>query len=231
MNFSKIILYNLKFLGMVINELRNYADKKPLITNVRNLAEMSPLRLNRKRKFDPSLTIDEIQRLLDVLYVEAVSLNDLVASLLIFLTRIQHPNEFKVLIRDKVSQRLALEIPNYPELRKINMEKRLKEQIEEIVKIHPICKEQILYMHAFFKLEIDVSVELLDFAARQKTEEERNNILNDLRSMRLLLTARMMRNNIEVSDKFVTDAVLRARRRVIDVLEYHFDLQSHAQNN
>ncbi|SBT47245.1 hypothetical protein, conserved [Plasmodium ovale wallikeri] len=189
---------------------------------------MSPLRLSRKRHYNCSLTIEELQRLFNILYAEVVSLDDLVASLMNFLSGNRDPNDLKNLISGKVNQRLSRVIPGYPDLRKKNMEKRLVEQIEEIIKMLPISKEEILFLHEFLRLEIDQSIEILNIVAMEETEDGRNQILNDLSYIRVRFIARLRRYRVIVNDDLITAAVLRLRRRILDILEYHYDMPSHA---
>lgn len=230
-NFSKVISHNLKLFGIHTNEIECYKCQKHINNNRRNLTEMSPLRLSRKRRYNCSLTIDEIQRLFNILHAEVVLLDDLVASLMNFLSRNQNPNDFKNLISGKVNQRLSRLIPGYPDLRKKNMEKRLVEQMEEIIKMLPISKDEILFLHEFLRLEIDQSIEILNNVAMEETDDGRNWILNDLSYIRVRLIARLRRYRVIVNDDLITAAVLRLRRRILDILEYHYDMPSQAIYN
>ncbi|SBT47254.1 Plasmodium exported protein, unknown function [Plasmodium ovale wallikeri] len=230
-NLSKVILYNFKLFGMFTNELIDYTSQKKFITNERKLAEPGRLRLGKKRIYDISLTMDEIEDLNNILHCEALCLNDLVSSFIIFLSRGNHPTCYDAFIREKVRERVALSVPGYPVFRKQNMKSRLTEQMHEIIKTLPFNRDGIFYVYEFLKLEIDESEEILYFASTQKTEEHKNIVLNNLPNMRALLTARLLRNNIIVNDDMVTEAVLRVRRRVKDILDFHEHKLSRAHNN
>ncbi|SBT47258.1 Plasmodium exported protein, unknown function [Plasmodium ovale wallikeri] len=212
-------------------EQRYEAGKNKLKTSGRKLAQARPLPLSRKRSYDSSLTLDELRGLINILYCEVLSLNDLISSFIIFISKGNNPSNYDVLIREKVYKRLAIEVPSYPELKKKNMVKRLKEQMQEIINILPFTNDGVFYIYEFLKLELDESIALLGFSSRQRTEDERNGSLNDLLKIRERLTIRLMSNNIMVNDDMVTEAVLRIRKRVLDIMEYHYDKPSQSQNN
>ncbi|SBS87854.1 hypothetical protein, conserved [Plasmodium ovale curtisi] len=212
-------------------ELENYRNHNSLRKDARNLAQASSLRMSKKRTFDCSLTSDELLTLLQILYTEMLALNDIVGSIIMRTNRGEDIVNVGVIVREKLRQRILVENTKLPELRIRNMEKRLLEQMNDIFSHFSVSSKNILFMYDVLKEELDQSLLVVDCASRQKTEDARNMILNNLSDIREAFDSRLLCSNLTINEQLKIDIVLRIRRRAVDILEYHLNKDSRANNN
>ncbi|GAB68672.1 hypothetical protein PCYB_135460 [Plasmodium cynomolgi strain B] len=218
--FSSMILHNLNSLDTVLHiSLDNRNEYMPR-TNGRNLAQRNPSREALKRTYDCSLTIDEILRLLHIVHVESIAAGDIITAMILRLDRETGRVNVDGLVRDRLRRhRIA------------NMQARLTELVDEIISISPLNQYIILQKLEAYKEELDETVEILQLVARQRTEEHIYSILNNLTHIRESLNLRLLTNDIAENETAVARRALRIRSRVLDILEFQYDMPSHANSN
>ncbi|SBT47222.1 hypothetical protein, conserved [Plasmodium ovale wallikeri] len=226
-----MLIYYLNSFVIFTREFEDCRNHDSLRKNARNLAQASSLRMITKRTFDCSLTSDELMTLLQILYTEMLALNDIVGSIIMRINRGEAIDNLGVIVREKLRQRILVEHTKLPELRIQNMENRLLEQMNYVFSNFPANSANILYMYDVFKEELDQSLLVVDYAARQKSEDTRNDILNNLSDIRVAFDARLICNNLTVNEELKIDMVLRIRRRAMDIIEHHLNKDSRANNN
>ncbi|EDL47204.1 hypothetical protein PVIIG_04956 [Plasmodium vivax India VII] len=210
--------------------LDNRNDYMPR-TNGRNLAQRSPSRQALKRAHDCSLTDDEILKLFHLIHVEAIAAGDIITAMLLRLDEETGRVDVEGLVRDKLRRRIRMEMPYFPADKVVTMQARLTELVEDIVGISPLNKDIIFHKFEAYKVELDETVDILRFVARQRTEEGIYEILNNLQLIGELLAVRLRSNDIVVNENTSASMVLRIRRRILDILEFHHDMPSQANSN
>ncbi|KAI4835980.1 hypothetical protein MKS88_005199 [Plasmodium brasilianum] len=213
-------------------KLKVYKSKHNLLhPNERNLAEGSRLRLPTKRSFDCSFTVDESIRIYHILYVELLILGDIITYIINHINRTQSIIYSEEMLTEKVRQRVSIEMPSYPQLRIDNMTKRLKQQVEEVFLNKPLNQDKILKVYEGLRLEFDTTMQVLDCILRESHEDIRNHMLNNLPVIRLLHNSKLTDSNILISDDALSLIALRIRARILDLLQWHFEIYSLANNS
>ncbi|SBT47270.1 Plasmodium exported protein, unknown function [Plasmodium ovale wallikeri] len=228
---SKRIFHNIGLIGIFTSKLTDYRYHNILTTIERNLAHASNLRAGEKRCYDLSLTKDETMKLLNIIYAEELAFNDIINTLNELLNKKERHDNFSSFIREKVHKYALCEIPNYPEPRIKNIEKRLRELLKQMRLNIPLNQEKVIYMSEVFKIEFEQSKDLLWDISKLKDEDAMNEMINNLQYIRTSLDDKFTHNNIFLSEGMKINAVLRIRSRVQDILDYHFDKPSSARNN
>ncbi|SBS99354.1 hypothetical protein, conserved [Plasmodium malariae] len=135
------------------------------------------------------------------------------------------------MLTEKVRQRVSIEMPSYPQLRIDNMTKRLKQQVEEVFLNKPLNQDKILKVYEGLRLEFDTTMQVLDCILRESHEDIRNHMLNNLPVIRLLHNSKLTDSNILISDDALSLIALRIRARILDLLQWHFERYSLANNS
>ncbi|EUD65872.1 hypothetical protein C922_03855 [Plasmodium inui San Antonio 1] len=228
---SRIILHSLNSFNIIVHISVDNGNQYLPGINARNLAQRHPSRQALKRPYNLALTHDELLRLLEILHIESVAAGDIISAMIRRLNENTGRVDVQGLVREKLYNRIRIEMPQYPTERKETMQARLTELVDGIVRISPLNKDIILHKLNAYNVELDETVSILKTVARQRTEEGIYEILNNLTLIGELLQSRLKSNDILVNEDTLAIMILRLRRRVFDILDFHNGMLSRANTN
>ncbi|CAA9990589.1 conserved Plasmodium protein, unknown function [Plasmodium knowlesi strain H] len=218
---SGIVLHSLNSFDTILH-ISLYSRNEYLSrTNGRYLAEGHHSRETLKRPYSCELTEDELLGLFQIIHVETVIASDIITAMILRLDEENNRLDVEELVRNTVFRRLRREMPHSAAELRLTMEARLMELVHEIMTITPLSKDILLHQLEIYRVELDESVEILRFIAKQNTEEGIYEFLNNLALIRESLEILLKSNDIVVCEHTSTIMVLRIRRRVLDILHFH----------
>ncbi|KJP88570.1 hypothetical protein AK88_01849 [Plasmodium fragile] len=227
---SRMILHSQNSFDTVLHISVHDRNEYVSRTNGRNLAQRYPSRAALKRAYDCALTDDEIMQLAAILHVESMIAGDIATAMILRLNEQTGHVNIEELVKNSLNRRLRVEMPHFPEDRKVTMQARLTQFVKEIVAISPLNKDIILYKLDSYKVELDESIEVFQSAAREHTEQGIYELLNNLKLIGISLNARLKTSGIIVNENTAAAMVLRIRKRVLDILEFHRAMPSRANS-
>ncbi|CDO66501.1 Plasmodium exported protein, unknown function [Plasmodium reichenowi] len=182
---------------------------------------------SRKRIFDSSLTLDEINELRNIIFFERRILDDLVDDVQNSIDDGKHI----IFLKDFVKNKMRLHIRSYGLKYSFNginnMGNNLLNQMEEINSNFPLTHESVNVMYISYKTELDISMELLDCVLRQRDEQKRNEFLCNMNDIRLTLYVRFNSEGINIKEEIIDKMIIRIKERILHIITYHENLPSH----
>ncbi|SOV18545.1 Plasmodium exported protein, unknown function [Plasmodium sp. gorilla clade G2] len=195
--------------------------------NIQNLQNPQNLRNTRKRIFDASLTLDELQQLRNIIIFERRILDDLINDIQQSIDDGKHIIFLKDFVKNKILSHLRLYRLYYSFNGINNMGDNLLNQMEEVISNFPLTHVSVNAMYISYKTELDISMDLLDCVLRQRDEQKRNEFLSNTNDIRLAISLRFNSEGIYIKKEIIEKMIKRIKQRIYHIILHHANLPSH----
>ncbi|CRG85425.1 hypothetical protein PRELSG_0011800 [Plasmodium relictum] len=214
------LLYKVNLFVTISNDILHKFDLKVCHKKERNLAEGNSSGLNRKRKYDCSLTCDESLSLSGVSDVEFLSLKLSMQKVVDSSGNLDEDAISNIrLVYNTVSSVFKIYRIEYSEEKAANMALRIISRLREMFSDGPLTNDEINSRLKNYMLENVLSYNLLKDASVQRNEEDRNSVICNIDYIKRMIITTFNLSHIVLQDNVVTDMAFRISESVQDLFD------------